>query len=582
MTLAVLEPSSNGLSADELRWMPSTVQGSITGDFNRFSAMTIIDRQNLERILDEQGQSMSGNYSDEDYISIGKLTNARYILSGSITKTASYYMLELAVTDVQSGERKASYSPTQVSSLALENLSAVKEATADLLRQLGVSLTTRGRQELTRTVDNATAQAEIALARGITAQREGLEVEALSYFLQANSYDTGLEEIEKRLNIISATITGGNIGADARNEIAWRRQWIERLQETENFYRNYTRDNPPYYFIYDTDIKQGAINFQNETVELSFGIRLIPDAMWVHTLNEVILTVEGALKATGKTESWGLNWPFNVVSMTSPFTDRANNFTVVMEIINDQGTSIGRQTVTVPYGYIVRYGMTIPRRQWQGTVSFPTVDTKLITNRLSIRIVSIDGITAEEAARQKKISIMPVEEFGQIIRPGGVAATSEAFFTIRDDGTITGYNGSQPNVVIPSMIDGVWVIAIGDNALNNKGLTSVTIPNGVRIIGTRAFAENKRLTSIVIGNSVTSIRENAFYLGYLSYDENFPISSITIGSDVDIRENSFSNGFIGMVNFFTDYYNRNGKRAGTYKVTGGGKNAAAVNWVFTP
>ena len=51
--LAVLEPTSKGLSASE-NWIPSMIQSSITGDFQRFSAMTIADRQNYEKVLSEQ------------------------------------------------------------------------------------------------------------------------------------------------------------------------------------------------------------------------------------------------------------------------------------------------------------------------------------------------------------------------------------------------------------------------------------------------------------------------------------------------------------------------------------------------
>jgi hypothetical protein len=143
----VLEPSGNGLSAGEA-WVPSLVQGSLTSDFNRYSAITVVDRQNLETILAEQQQSMSGNYSDDDYISIGKLTNARLILAGTVRRTPNAFMLELAVTDAESGERKASYGPTAATLASLEDLSSVRAATADLLAQLGVILTDRSCTEL--------------------------------------------------------------------------------------------------------------------------------------------------------------------------------------------------------------------------------------------------------------------------------------------------------------------------------------------------------------------------------------------------------------------------------------------------
>jgi len=214
--LAVLEPAGKGLSEDD-KWMLPLIQGSISGDFNKYSSMTIIDRQNLEKILGEWEESMSGNYSDADRVKIGNLTNASHILTGGVTKTASAFMIEFYVTDVQSGTRKASYSPKAVSLLALEDLSAVKEASADLLGQLGVSLTGAGLGELKRVESAAKIQAETMLARGISAQKQGTEVAALSYFFQAAILDPSLAEAVNRSSVMAANVSSGNIGEDARN-----------------------------------------------------------------------------------------------------------------------------------------------------------------------------------------------------------------------------------------------------------------------------------------------------------------------------------------------------------------------------
>ena len=217
--ITVAEPTGRGLTAQEQALLP-LIQSTIIGVFHGFSAMTVFDRQNLENTLAEQRRSMSGEFSDTDYIRIGHLTNARYIVFGSITKIANNYNLELAVTDVENGERKASYPPRQVSFLALENFSAVREASAELLRQLGINLTAQGSQELRRTPDTSRVQSENLLARGIAAQRQGTVVEALSYYIQSANVDPRLAEAASRMNIMNANISSGNIGMDARNDIA--------------------------------------------------------------------------------------------------------------------------------------------------------------------------------------------------------------------------------------------------------------------------------------------------------------------------------------------------------------------------
>ena len=66
-------------------------------------------------------------------------------------------------------------------------------------------------------------------------------------------------------------------------------------------------------------------------------------------------------------------------------------------------------------------------------------------------------------------------------------------------------------MAIPSSANGLPVVAVGNNAFNNKtNLTSVTIPNSVISIGYNAFSSCTNLTSVSLPNSVTNIGENAF------------------------------------------------------------------------
>lgn len=71
---------------------------------------------------------------------------------------------------------------------------------------------------------------------------------------------------------------------------------------------------------------------------------------------------------------------------------------------------------------------------------------------------------------------------------------------------ITKYNGSDNNVVIPSVIDEYTVTTIGEVAfLGNTELVSITIPNSVTYIAPEAFRECYSLSSIIIPDSVEFI-----------------------------------------------------------------------------
>ena len=59
--VTVSEPTGTGLSAQEEALLP-LIQSTIIGSFQKFSGMTVFDRQNLENIIREQRLSVSGNF----------------------------------------------------------------------------------------------------------------------------------------------------------------------------------------------------------------------------------------------------------------------------------------------------------------------------------------------------------------------------------------------------------------------------------------------------------------------------------------------------------------------------------------
>ena len=76
---------------------------------------------------------------------------------------------------------------------------------------------------------------------------------------------------------------------------------------------------------------------------------------------------------------------------------------------------------------------------------------------------------------------------------------------------IDNYMGNESIVEIPSHIDGIPVVCIGEKAFENcTRITDIKIPNTIIIIGESAFENCTGLTDITIPSSVTTIAQSAF------------------------------------------------------------------------
>jgi hypothetical protein len=135
------------------------------------------------------------------------------------------------------------------------------------------------------------------------------------------------------------------------------------------------------------------------------------------------------------------------------------------------------------------------------------VDANKITGRLTIRVASVNGADPQTLTRNGSLQITELSAF-----------PSEYEFS---KGVITKYNGNGKNVAIPATIWGEPVKTIGKSAFEGKGLTRVTIPNGVIAIGERAFYGNRLESAFTtIPASVKTIGDGAFSNNLSPYEFN--------------------------------------------------------------
>jgi len=110
---------------------------------------------------------------------------------------------------------------------------------------------------------------------------------------------------------------------------------------------------------------------------------------------------------------------------------------------------------------------------------------------------------------------------------------SDFTFTFTDDFegvVITGYIGTAASVTIPATIESFPVREIGREAFNEKRITSIIIPNGVKYIGNGAFRKCSQLTSVTIPGSVIKIGSSAF-------DSCTSLRSVVLHNNIEHIEN---------------------------------------------
>jgi hypothetical protein len=114
------------------------------------------------------------------------------------------------------------------------------------------------------------------------------------------------------------------------------------------------------------------------------------------------------------------------VSGVSPFVERKASFVVALELANERGKVIGRQNLSLSYGWTVR-GLGRDRYDQDdkndgilsitpsvniiGWGKFSSVKADDITDSLKISVPSIDGEKAQTASLNKRINIVTYDEY---------------------------------------------------------------------------------------------------------------------------------------------------------------------------
>jgi hypothetical protein len=406
ITLAILAPQATGLAGSQ-SYLPILVQGEFVSNFSGYSAIQVLDRVRLD---EQYTELLSGYYSDNSQAGtdLGHLTPTDYIMGGSIVRTSTGYALQMHITRTNDKFNRASYSGT-FNFAELDNLTGIRRASLDLLEKMDVMLTETARRELSGAAAANHVTAQTSLAQGISAQQRGTVVEALNHYYNAVAFDPRLPEANTRLSVLSSSVSRGNIGETVRNDIQRRNEWMKILLEAEEYFYNHL----PYDLIYSSSLTTGSIDYSRETVELSSTITLKPNSGF-----NVFGDIMAGLERTEKRGEWGLaSWPISAAGSRGIFTgkldrysryDGSKNVDVSISLLNDRGRTISTAKITLESN--LQYILRGPRRigleatETQGIFRF-TVNANDITDSMTIKIVSVNGIDVERNPDYINISV---------------------------------------------------------------------------------------------------------------------------------------------------------------------------------
>jgi hypothetical protein len=314
-----------------------------------------------------------------------------------------------------------------------------------------------------------------------------------------------------------------------RNDIQARAAWVKTLNEAAAFFKVH----PPYEIVYDPKLTQGKVDYAKETVAMSFEATIIGTTGF-----KIIRDLDQGLKKTGRSGEWG-------ISVNSIYEAIPSKYALSATLTNEDGERIGKADVSfypLNGGVSDRYGHSLPYYDFSNrnaTVTFQGVNANKITDKLTVTITEINGMSPKTAGDRGYIRIS-TEDFA--------ALEQNSQFRIGDWrwGGIVIYPRGDSRVgavvVIPEKI-GQWpVMSIGESAFWGNGLTSVIIPGSVTFIGKSAFAYNS-LTSVTLPANVELVEDRNH--------ETLPCAGA---------------------------YERNGKKAGTYTRP----NTSSNNWTYRP
>ena len=542
--IAVREPKGVNLG-DGADWIPLFIQGVITTNFQQYSGMTVIDRQNVDMVKAEQKLSESAEFDEKNTIEIGKMTSARLIVTGNIVAKSGTYALTFNITDVESVETKASASIPNCSRSALEDGTAANQISYDLMTGYGIALSNSAKKNLTQKSKAIAAEtsAQVSVAKGIAAEKGGSNIEALTYYIQARKSDNKLAEATSRMAGMSTVVAGGNFGANAKNLIKLRKDWEQLLLEAAGL----IAVNPPEFELrYFTDVEPIELtekDYKKGRMSFSLGAPYLKQTSGAEN-GKIAADLRAALERIPESKNWGdkmngFPWTYaNDIKgdhwLKWAKAGKRKKFPCTVALLDANKKNIAKKSYKLCVYYDKKYtGFNIlnnynPGYPWYDSLSSLTFSGVPVSNADTDKIyVSVENTGS------KKISVLPSDALSmdtaiKVLQSGSHNGTVKVGGFVGDGFR---HPKNNPGDYRPWTDIGYAIYSCREPvALDLSELVGVTE------IPFKAFYRCTSLTSITLPDCVTKCSRYAFGEGWPSFPVYYAGTTLGLG-DIDRNGN---------------------------------------------
>ncbi len=336
LSMQIEKPTFTNIG-EEVAWLPDFVVNTITDDIKKYSGIQVADAYNAKVIAEAQKRDESAAYSDSESVEAGNFAVARQILLVSIIGKGNSYAVSVRINDKEKNTSLAAYSNPSCSYQDLDSGKALKEAVFDILGQLGVELTERGKSGLLavrETSAGSSIEAQKLVAKGNVAASQGSNIQALTYYIEASAQDAGLERAVSAMSSVSQTLAAGDFGTRARNLIQQRNEFVSLVKTVEKYYKK----NPPCFIVYTDDVKMGKIDYEKEIFNIDTMLFIARDFKKENIYNNVYK----AYKSNPNSSGWRLDQTFEKIA-------KGFDLGVTVQVKDKNGTVLGQTSGYYPH-----------------------------------------------------------------------------------------------------------------------------------------------------------------------------------------------------------------------------------------